>query len=442
MHVMVLGAGIIGVTTAWYLRQAGHQVTVVDRNAGPAREASYANGGQISVSHAEPWANPSTPWKVLRGLTRDDAPLRLRPQLDPEQWRWVLRFLRECTPGRRDHNLIRLIGLGLYSRSSLQDLRRELKLDYDQRSRGILHFYTCESELRRAMEPARIMREAGCDRRIVAADEVVGIEPALKPIERNLAGGTFTPEDESGDAFLFSERLAERADQAGVDFRYDTEVRALEPIGRRIAGVRVVERGRPARWQADRYVLCLGSDSRFLAAPLGLRLHVYPIKGYSVTVPVKNADAALEVSLIDDEYKLVYSRLGDRIRVAGTAELGGHDRTPAPARCRAILRRAAAVMPDAGDWEAAEPWAGLRPSTPSSLPRIGRSALDNLYLNTGHGTLGWTLACGSARALVDILDGRTPEPDFDFMGLPRTSKPIQASNPIQSSNPTQRRTRR
>lgn len=417
MHILVLGAGVVGTTTAWYLQKQGHQVTVVDRQSQAGLETSYANGGQISVSHAEPWANPSAPLKVLKWLTRPDAPLLFRPKLDPAQWRWALSFLGQCTSARAAHNIRQMVNLGTYSRSQLQALRKEANIEYDHLEKGILHFYTNPAEFDGAMEPTKIMQDLGCDRQIIDADRAVELEPALKPIRNRIAGATYTSEDESGDARKFTQNLAKRCEEAGVVFRYGTEILSFESAGERVLGVQTIRDGHHETLRADAYVLSMGSFSAALARQLGIFLNIYPAKGYSITVPVKNEEAAFNVSLTDDEYKLVYSRLGDRMRVAGTAELSGYSRKLNYTRCRAIVRRTAEVMPEAGYWDQAEFWTGLRPATPSNVPYIGKSHFANLYLNTGHGTLGWTHSCGSAAALADIIDGRRPEVEFTFSGL-------------------------
>ena len=417
MHILVLGAGVVGTTTAWYLQKQGHQVTVVDRQNQAGLETSYANGGQISVSHAEPWANPSAPLKVMKWLFQPDAPLLFRPRLDPAQWRWALSFLGQCTSARAAHNIRQMVNLGTYSRSQLQALRNEAGIEYNHLEKGILHFYTNPAEFDGAMEPTRIMQDLGCDRQIIDADRAVELEPALKPIRNRIAGATYTSEDESGDARMFTQNLAKRCAEAGVEFRYGTEILGFERAGERVLGIQTLREGHHETLRADAYVLSMGSFSAALASQLGIVLNIYPAKGYSITVPVKNEEAAFNVSLTDDEYKLVYSRLGDRMRVAGTAELNGYSRKLNYTRCRAIVRRTAEVMPEAGYWDQAEFWTGLRPATPSNVPYIGKSHFANLYLNTGHGTLGWTHSCGSAAALADIIDGRKPEVDFTFSGL-------------------------
>ncbi len=420
MKVIVLGAGLLGVTSAYFLRQQGHEVTVVDRQASPAAETSFANGGQISVSHAEPWANPSAPLKVLQWLGKEDAPLLFRIRADMRQWLWGLQFLRECTPARTRHNIEQIVRLGTYSRDMLQQLRRDIGITYDERTQGILHFYTSEKEFAGAEGPAAQMRALGCDRRVISADEAVKLEPALRHIRPQLAGATYTAEDESGDANAFARELVNRCRLDGVQFLMSHTVTALRAAGGQIEHVEATDsEGRFQRLRADAYVLAMGSLSPLYAQPLGISLPIYPAKGYSVTMPVKDASMAHQVSLTDDEYKLVFSRLGNRLRIAGTAELNGYDRDLNRVRCEAIVKRTEHLFPGAGDATQAQFWTGLRPATPSNVPIIGRSKLPNLYLNTGHGTLGWTHSCGSGKSIARIISGLKPEVDFAFVGAGR-----------------------
>lgn len=415
MKVIVLGAGLLGVTSAYFLRQQGHDVTVVDRQASPAAETSFANGGQISVSHAEPWANPSAPLKVLKWLGQEDAPLLFRIRADMRQWLWGLQFLRECTPARTRHNIEQIVRLGTYSRDTLQQLRHDIGIAYDERTQGILHFYTSEKEFDGAEGPAAQMRALGCDRRVISADEAVQLEPALRHIRPQLAGATYTAEDESGDANRFARELVRRCEADGVQFLMSHTVTALRETGGTIDHVEATDaEGRFQRLRADAYVLAMGSLSPLYAQPLGISLPIYPAKGYSVTMPVKDASMAHQVSLTDDEYKLVFSRLGDRLRIAGTAELNGYDRDLNRVRCEAIVKRVEQLFPGAGDASQAQFWTGLRPATPSNVPIIGRSKLANLFLNTGHGTLGWTHSCGSGKSIARIVSGLKPEVDFAF----------------------------
>jgi D-amino-acid dehydrogenase len=423
MRVLILGSGLLGVSSAYYLSQLGHEVTVVDRQASPAAETSFANGGQISVSHAEPWANPSAPLKVLQWLGKEDAPLLFRIRADMRQWLWGLQFMRECTPARTRYNIAQIVRLGTYSRDMLQELRKATGLHYDQRTQGILHFYTSQKEFEISHAPAAQMRELGCDRRVVSADEAIKLEPALAHIRSQLAGATYTAEDESGDANRFARELVKLCEAAGVRFLMSHTITALRESGGRLDHVEATDsEGRFQRLSADSYVLAMGSLSPIYTAPLGINLPIYPAKGYSVTMPVKDASMAHQVSLTDDEYKLVFSRLtplagdprGDRLRIAGTAEFNGYDRDLNRVRCEAIVRRVEQLFPGAGDTSQASYWTGLRPATPSNVPIIGKSKFPNLYFNTGHGTLGWTHACGSGKSIARIVSGLAPEVDFAF----------------------------
>jgi D-amino-acid dehydrogenase len=418
MKVIVLGAGLLGVTSAYFLREQGHDVVVIDRQATPAAETSFANGGQISVSHAEPWANPSAPLKVLQWLGKEDAPLLFRLRADARQWLWGLQFLRECTPARTKYNIEQIVRLGTYSRDTLQALRTSIGLHYDERTQGILHFYTNQKEFESAEGPAAQMRELGCDRRVISADEAVRLEPALAYIRPQLAGATYTAEDESGDANQFARSLVEQCKKMGVEFLMSHTITALRNKGSAGSEIDHVEatdsEGRFQRIKGDAYVLAMGSLSPLYAKPLGINLPIYPAKGYSVTMPVKDPTYAHQVSLTDDEFKLVFSRLGDRLRIAGTAEFNGYDRDLNRVRCEAIVRRTEELFPGAGDASQAQFWTGLRPATPSNVPIIGRSKINNLFMNTGHGTLGWTHSCGSGKSIARIISGLKPEVDFAF----------------------------
>lgn len=404
MRIVVLGAGLIGVATAWFLAEDGHEVIVVERQPGPARETSFANGGQISVSHAEPWANPGTPVKVFKWLGREDSPLLWRLRADTAQWAWGLRFLRECTPGRTRDNIRAILALAIDSRARLKALRRELGLDYDCLERGILHYYTDAAEFEHALPQAEFMRQFGCDRVVKSAAECFAIEPALAHSTIPIVGGTYTVDDESGDAQRFTALLAERCKARGVSFRYDRAVAGIEQNGNRFTAVRL-DNGE--RVTADACVVALGSYSPLLLHPLGIRIPVYPAKGYSITIPLSEGAPAPTVSLTDDEAKVVISRLGQHLRVAGTAEFTGYDTQINPARVVPLLRRVRQIFPqiDFRD-DAVEPWTGLRPATPSNVPLIGSTPVDGLFVNTGHGTLGWTLAVGSGRLLADQIAGR------------------------------------
>ncbi len=416
--VIVLGSGILGVTSAYFLSKAGCQVTVIDRQMTAASETSYANGGQISVSHAEPWANPGAPLKVLQWLGKEDAPLLFRIRADQRQWLWGAQFLRECTPAKTKYNIRQIVSLGTYSRDTLQALRAETGIQYKELTKGILHFYTSAKEFEGCLEPSRQMRELGCDRQVVSADRAVELEPALSNIRSQLAGATYTAEDESGDAKLFTRSLVELCKAQGVEFLMGHNITALNAAGGEIDHVEVTNNeGRFSKLKADAYVLSLGSYSPMLAAQVGVNLNIYPAKGYSATVKVLDPSKAPSVSLTDDEFKLVFSRYEDTLRIAGTAELNGYDRNLNMTRCHAITRRVEQLFPGATDTTDAQFWTGLRPATPSNVPYIGKSKVGKLFLNTGHGTLGWTHGCGSGKAIADIIMGKKPAVDFAFTGV-------------------------
>jgi D-amino-acid dehydrogenase len=416
MKILVLGAGVIGTSTAWYLTEQGHEVVVVDRREGAGLETSFANGGQISVCHAEPWANPDAPSKILKWIWRDDAPLLFRLRMDPKQWAWGARFLVECLPSRTRENIAQIVKLSLYSRASLQALRAATGISYDQLELGILHYYTERNEFEGAVAAASIMRKYGLDRDVKTVDEAVAIEPALASARDRIVGATYTSSDESGDAHLFTARLAKLAEAKGARFLYGRSILRLRDHDGRISGAVVKPQHGPEEvLQADAYVVALGSYSPLLTRPVGIDLPVYPAKGYSASVPIRDESKAPRVSLTDDEAKIVITRLGNRMRIAGTAELSGYSTDLNTVRCEALTRRAREMFPEAGEYDQATFWTGLRPSTPSNVPLIGKTRYPNLYVNTGHGTLGWTMAAGSGRALADIISNRQPDVDFAFV---------------------------
>ncbi len=422
MKVIVLGAGIIGTASAWFLNKSGHDVTVIDRQPGAALETSFANGCQISVSHAEPWANPSAPLKILQWLGQEDAPLLYRFHPDWLQWLWALHFLRECTPARRTANIRQIVALSEYSRQTLQSVRAETEIDYDCLTRGILHFYTDQKEWEASQSAAALMRDLGCPRNSVTPDQILKIEPSLATIFPKMVGGDFTATDESGDIYKFTTGLANHAATAGVNFLFNSQIIRLliEETGAhaRVSGVELLRAdGRREVLRADAFVVAMGSFSQALLKPLGIPLIMYPGKGYSATYEITDTDAAPSVALIDDGHKLVFSRIGNRLRVAGTCELDGYATDLHMARCEIITRRTRELFPQACDYAHPVYWAGLRPLTPSNVPYIGKTRFKNLFLNTGHGTLGWTMGCGSGRAIADIISGRQPDVDFSFVGM-------------------------
>lgn len=408
MRVIVLGAGVVGTTAAWYLSAAGHEVTVVDRQPQAGLETSFANGGQISVCHAEPWAHPGVLPQVLKWIGHESSPLLWRMRADPAQWAWGLRFLRECTPARTRANIIATLKLALHSRACLQSLRNELQLQYDHLERGILHVYTDARDFEHAIPQAALMREYGCDRVTKSAEECLQIEPALRHSKLKLIGGTFTAEDESGDARKFTQALADKCAERGVVYRYGSTITGLDRAGDRIGGVRLLD---GSLLQADAYVLALGSYTPLLLRPVGVNLPIYPGKGYSATLTLREDAVAPEVSITDDGHKLVFSRLGNRLRIAGTAEFNGYNTELNQVRCEAIVKRTQALFPLATSDEAPEYWAGLRPATPGNVPYVGQSRYANLFVDSGHGTLGWTMSCGSGQLLADLVDGKAPAID-------------------------------
>jgi D-amino-acid dehydrogenase len=417
LKIIVLGAGVVGVTGAWYLADAGHEVTVLERREAPGMEASFANGGQISASHAEPWAKPAVLPKLLAWLGREEAPFLFRPRADFAQWEWGVRFLRECMPGRFQKSAKVLAGLARYSRECLRALRERTGMQYDQLTRGILQFCTDERDFEALARHAEAMRTLGVIREVRTGAECLAVEPALAHSRLRVVGGLYAAEDESGDAYKFTQQLAALARQRGVIFRAGVDVIALEAQAGEIGAVRVRGPEREERVTADAYVVSLGSYSPLFLAPLGIRVAVYPLKGYSITLPLAadREPAAPSVSLTDEAHKIVISRLGNRLRAAGTAELTGYDTSVNAVRCNAIAQRVHKLFPRLAHVAPVDQWAGLRPATPNNVPLVGRTRLRNLFLNTGHGTLGWTLACGSGSALADLVSARQPEVEFRFL---------------------------
>jgi len=409
MRVVVLGGGIIGTASAWFLRRDGHEVTLVERQPAVALETSFANAGQVSASQSEPWANPAAPLKMLQWLGKEDAPLLFRPSADLQQWVWGLQFLFHCTPASTRSNLRACLRLALHGRKTLQELRRELGLEYDQLERGILHFYDDPAQFEAAKATAAVMRELGCDRRAVSAQQAIEIEPALAPMREKIAGADYCAEDESGDILKFTQQLARHAEARGVRMLFNHLTTRVLTSGGRANRVEVVT---PDGWheylEADAVVVALGSYSRELLLPLGVHLPLYPGKGYSATFEIVDPARAPTVSVTDDGQKVAVTRLGNRLRIAGTAELSGFSRDLNPARCAMLTRRVRELFPDACDYDKPRYWTGLRPMTPSNVPLMGRTRVPNLYVNTGHGTLGWTMGAGAGQIIADLVAGRKP----------------------------------
>jgi D-amino-acid dehydrogenase len=415
MRVLILGSGVIGTCSAWYLARAGFDVTVVDRQMAPGRETSFANAGQISPGYASPWAAPGVPLKALKWLFMRHAPLAIRPGLDPQQYLWLLQMLRNCTASRYAVNKARMVRLSEYSRDCLDELRRETGLEYDGRQLGTMQVFRTQAQLDGADKDTAVLDQYGVPYELLDRAGIVRFEPALAGVADQLSGALRLPNDETGDCELFTRRLAERARAAGVEFRFGATVERFEHDGARVTGVRID--GQTER--ADRYVLALGSYSPRLLAPLGIRLPVYPLKGYSLTVPITDPAMAPTSTILDETYKVAVTRLGQRIRVGGMAEVAGFDLSLSPRRRATLEKVINDLYPQGGDVGRATFWTGLRPATPDGTPVVGATRFDNLYLNTGHGTLGWTMACGSGRYLADLIAGQPPRISGEGLDISR-----------------------
>ena len=415
MKVLILGSGVIGVTSAWFLTRAGHEVTVVDRRPEPAQETSYANGGQVSWGAGNPWAAPGIPLTALKWLFKRHSPLVLRPRFDPALWAWLARLLGNCTAARYTVNKERMLRLARYSHACLMQLRRETGIHYDEQARGTLLLFRAASDLDAAAREAAALARWDVPSRVLDPAGCVALEPGLAAARDKIAGGVLYSGDECGDCRAFTQALAALAAQSGVNFMYSTTVRGLATASGHVEGA-LTDHG---VLRADAYVVAMGSYSPRLLRPLGVKLPVYPVKGYSITLPIADGSAAPLGTLTDETYKVVITRLGERLRVAGTAELAGYDLRLRPARLATLEHVVRDLFPGAGDFAHAEPWAGLRPMTPDNPPVLGATPYRNLFLNTGHGTLGWTMSCGAGRVLADLVSGRVPEIDLDGLTLAR-----------------------
>lgn len=402
MRVVILGAGVIGVTSAWYLAQAGHEVVVIDRQAGPALETSFANAGEISPGYASPWAAPGIPAKAVKWLFMEHAPLILRPQLDLAMLRWLVAMLGNCNARDYAVNKARMVRLAEYSRDQLIELRRSTGISYDERSRGTLQLFREEKQLAGIDKDIAVLKADGVAYEVLDRAGCIAAEPGLAGSNQPLAGGLRLPGDETGDCFKFTNALAQMAADAGVEFRMGTTIKRLVRQGDRITGVET-DAG-PVT--GDAYLVAMGSFSPRLVAPLGMRVPVYPVKGYSITVPIVDEGRAPVSTLLDESYKVAITRLGDRIRVGGMAEISGFNNDLPEARRATLEYSLGSLFPGAGDTSRASFWSGLRPMTPDSTPVVGPTKFGNLFLNTGHGTLGWTMACGSAAVIADLMSGR------------------------------------
>lgn len=413
MHTVILGAGVAGVTTAWYLAKQGRQVTVIDRQSLAASETSYANAGMIAPGHSYTWASPRAPGVLWRSLRDSSQALRLKLNADPHMWVWLWKFLQNCTAERSRINTSRKLVLCRYSQQQLQALTNELQLEYERLSVGALYMYRDQASFERGTGNMRILSDGGMDLRTLDVNGVIQVEPALAGAREHIAGAIYAPTDESGDARMFTRNLTKRCIEAGVNFMFDTDIQGINVAGDRIEGIRTSK----GVVTADDYVLSLGSYSPIIARPLGYSLPIYPVKGYSVTFPIASGHTPPSLCGVDENNLVAWARFGDRLRFTATAEFSGYDTKHQPADFAPMLRAARQLFPNGADFEKPDYWAGLRPMTPENTPILGHSKHRNLYLNTGHGHMGWTMACGTARVVTDIMAGRKPEIDTTGMTL-------------------------
>ncbi|AZO50481.1 MAG: FAD-dependent oxidoreductase [Mesorhizobium sp.] len=418
MKIFVLGGGVIGVTTAYFLAEAGHEVTVFDRQKGPALETSFANAGEVSPGYASPWAGPGIPLKAIKWLLMKHGPLVVRPAFDPHMWTWLLKMLRNCTAERYALNKSRMVPLAEYSRDTLKTLRQTTGIAYDERVKGTLQLFRTQKQLDGTGGDVEVLKKYGVPYEVLDAEGCIATEPALAGVRGKFVGGLRLPGDETGDCKMFTDRLAELCVARGVTFEYDTVIRRIIRSRNRVHNIHTSK-----GWKAaDAYVMAMGSYSAQAMRRVKRPIPVYPVKGYSITVPIKDADAAPVSTVMDETYKVAITRLGDRIRVGGTAEISGFDMRLHESRRRTLEHSVGDLFPGGGDLKTATFWCGLRPMTPDGPPLVGRSELSNLYLNTGHGTLGWTMACGSAKVLADIISSRVPEINAHDLGPERYLK--------------------
>ncbi|QWP79252.1 D-amino acid dehydrogenase [Lysobacter sp. K5869] len=418
MKVLILGSGVIGTAAAYYLAQAGHEVDVIDRQRAPAMETSYANAGEVSPGYSAPWAGPGVPLKAIKWLAMSHRPLVIRPGLDPALWRWCLAMLRNCTHERYRINKGRMVRLAEYSRDCLRELRAATGIEYDARQQGTLQLFRTQKQLDDTGKDIEILRESGVAYELLDRDGCAAYEPALARVREKFAGGLRLPGDETGDCFKFSQNLAALAQAEGARFRFGTHLTGLEAEGGQWRRAHTDA----GTLEADVCLLALGSYSPRWLAPLGLRIPVYPVKGYSLTLPIVDAASAPESTVMDETHKVAVTRLGDRIRVGGTAELAGYDLRLHEARRRTLSHVVGDLFPGGGDAARAEFWCGLRPMTPDGTPLLGATAVRGLYLATGHGTLGWTMAAGTGRVLADLIGGRAPQIDLEGLGIERYAR--------------------
>ena len=415
MKVMVLGSGVIGVAVAYYLARAGHEVEVIERQSGPALETSFGNAGEISPGYAAPWAGPGVPLKAIKWMLMAHSPLVIWPMLDPALWRFCVAMLANCTSRAYALNKSRMVPIAEYSRDCLKALRAETGIRYDERALGTLQLFRTHKQLDGIAKDVAILKQYQVPFEVLDRAGFCRVEPALKLTQDKFVGALRLPGDETGDCFLFTNRLVEMARALGVSFRFDTTINAIERDGQRVSGVHT----QGGVLAADAYVMAMGSHSPLMLRPLGIRLPVYPVKGYSITVPITDASAAPESTIMDETHKVAVTRLGGRIRVGGTAELAGFSLELREPRRRTLEHVVTDLFPRGGDVSQASFWCGLRPMTPDGTPVIGPTPYTNLYLGTGHGTLGWTMAAGTGRLLADLISGRSTDIPLDGLTMAR-----------------------
>lgn len=415
MTTVVLGAGVVGVATAYYLAKAGEAVTLIDRQPGPAGETSFANAGMIAPGHAYAWASPRAPMVLLKSLWRNDTSLRYRLKLDPAMWAWSLRFLANCTAAANRRNTLVKLELCKYSREQLIAIRAAEGFSYDEVVKGSVYLYRDADHFKTGQATTVLLTDHGYPLEAIGMDRVIELEPSLTRARDKFVGAIYAPQDESGDCRLFTERLAEVCQRLGVTFQYGTSVQGFEARNGRVTAART-DKGPIA---GDRFVLSLGSYSPFPAKTIGLTLPIFPVKGYSLTLPVKDPSNAPSRAGVDEGYLVAFSRAGDKIRLTATADFAGYDTSYTPREFETMLKVARELFPDGADYDRPSHWACLRPMTPDGPPIMGKTRYENFFMNTGHGHIGWTMACGSARMVADLMLGRKPALPFDGLTLDR-----------------------
>ncbi len=416
MKVVVMGAGVIGVTTAWYLAKQGLDVIVLDRQLEPGLETSFANAGELSYGMTSPWAAPGVPVKALKWLFMKRRPLFIWPLISPKMWMWSVQMLRNCNTERYAVNKSRMVRISNYSREALPDLIAETGIEYDGREQGTLQLFRTVKQMQGSRADQEILSQFDSPFEVLDQDGCIGVEPALVEVREKFVGGLRLTADRTGDCRMFTLALAKKAEELGVEFQFGQSIRSIAIENDKVAGV---ETGFAGRITGDAYVCALGSYSPILLRTIGLKLPIYPVKGYSVTLPVVDGEMAPQSTIMDETHKVAITRLGDRIRVAGTAEIAGYSDRLGPHATSTVKHVINDLFPKGGDLSQAEGWTGLRPMTPDGTPVMGATRFDNLFLNTGHGTLGWTMACGSSRAVADLIAGNEPEISFDGLTAER-----------------------